>query len=158
MSYSSSRTVSAWIGTDTTLLLLAVEMSAVQVNPGRISGAAESRVIVTLKLVAVRGPVPVGAWPVAGWIGLLPISVTRPEKVLPSMASMVTVAFWPISTSGTSVSSTSTSASITDMSATVSSTVPALFIVPTTTFSPSSMLRRVTMPSKGETKRACERL
>ena len=66
------------------------------------------------------------------------------------MASMVTVAFWPICTSGMSVSSTSTSASITDMSATVSSTVPALFIVPTTTFSPSSMLRRVTMPSNGD--------
>jgi hypothetical protein len=44
----------------------------------------------------------------------------------------------------------STSASITDMSATVSSTVPALFMVPTMTFSPSSMLRRVTMPSKGD--------
>ena len=49
-----------------------------------------------------------------------------------------------------SVSSTSTSASMTDMSAIVSSTVPALFIVPTTTFSPSSMFRRVTMPSMGD--------
>ena len=74
------------------------------------------------------------------------------------MASIVTIAFWPICTRGMSVSSTSTSASITDMSATVSSTVPALFIVPTTTFSPSSMLRRVTMPSKGDSKRACDRL
>ena len=37
-----------------------------------------------------------------------------------------------------------------DMSAMVSRTVPALFIVPTTTFSPSSMLRRVTMPSIGD--------
>ena len=45
-----------------------------------------------------------------------------------------------------SVSSTSTSASMTDMSAIVSSTVPALFIVPMTAVSPSSMLRRVTMP------------
>jgi hypothetical protein len=56
----------------------------------------------------------------------------------------------PDITNGMSVSSTSTSASMTDMSATVSSTVPALFIVPTITFSPSSMLRRVTMPSKGD--------
>ena len=55
-----------------------------------------------------------------------------------------------------SVSSTSTSASMTDMSAMVSSTVPALFIVPTTTFSPTSTLRRVTMPSKGDSKRACD--
>ena len=39
------------------------------------------------------------------------------------------------------------------MSATVSSCVPALFIVPTTTFSPSSMLRRVTMPSNGAIER-----
>ena len=36
------------------------------------------------------------------------------------------------------------------MSAIVSSTVPALFIVPTTAVSPSSMLRRVTMPSIGD--------
>ena len=39
------------------------------------------------------------------------------------------------------------------MSAMVSSTVPALFIVPTTTVSPSSMLRRVTMPSIGDSMR-----
>ena len=45
---------------------------------------------------------------------------------------------------------------MTDMSATVSSTVPALFIVPTITFSPSSMLRRVTMPSNGASKRTCD--
>ena len=35
------------------------------------------------------------------------------------------------------------------MSASVSSTVPALFIVPITAVSPSWMLRRVTMPSIG---------
>ena len=57
-----------------------------------------------------------------------------------------------------SVSSTSTSAWMTDMSATVSSCVPALFIVPTTTFSPSSMLRRVTMPSNGAIERDLRRL
>ncbi len=68
---------------------------------------------------------------------------------------MVIFAIWPSCTNGMSVSSTSTSASITDMSATVSSTVPALFMVPTITFSPSSMLRRVTMPSNGASKRTC---
>ena len=39
------------------------------------------------------------------------------------------------------------------MSAMVSSTVPALFIVPMTTVSPSSMLRRVTMPVIGDSIR-----
>ena len=39
------------------------------------------------------------------------------------------------------------------MSATVSSTVPALFIVPTTAVSPSWMLRRVTMPAIGDSMR-----
>ena len=72
------------------------------------------------------------------------------------MASMVIFAVCPSWTKGMSVSSTSISASITDMSATVRSTVPALFIVPTTTFSPSSMLRRVTMPSNGASKRTWE--
>ncbi len=63
---------------------------------------------------------------------------------------MVTFAAWPSSTFGMSVSSTSTSASMTDMSAMVSSIVPALFIVPTTAVSPSSMFRRVTRPSIGD--------
>ena len=67
----------------------------------------------------------------------------------PARQTMVTFARCPIFTDGISVSSTSSSASTMDMSATVSSWVPALFIVPTTTFSPSSMLRRVTMPSNG---------
>ena len=48
-----------------------------------------------------------------------------------------------------SVSSTSTSASITERSATVARTVPWLFIVPMTTVSPSSILRRVTTPVIG---------
>ena len=39
---------------------------------------------------------------------------------------------------------------MTDMSAMVSRTVPALFIVPTMTFSPSSIFRRVIMPSMGD--------
>ena len=39
------------------------------------------------------------------------------------------------------------------MSATVSSTVPALFIVPMTTVSPSSMFRFVTMPLIGDSMR-----
>ena len=87
------------------------------------------------------------------WIGLLPISVTLPVNVLSGIASIVIFASWPILTIGMSVSSTSTSASMTDMSAMVSSTVPALFIVPMTTVSPSSMLRRVTMPSIGDSMR-----
>ena len=45
-----------------------------------------------------------------------------------------------------------------DMSAMVSRTVPALFIVPIITFSPSSMLRRVTMPSIGESMDTWPRL
>ena len=78
------------------------------------------------------------------------MSVTRPLNMWSGTASIVTTADCPMVTFGISVSSTSISAWIADMSATVSSTVPALFIVPTTTFSPSSMLRRVTMPSIGE--------
>ena len=91
--------------------------------------------------------------PAVVWIGLLPISVTLPVNVWPGIASIVTFAGWPILTVGMSVSSTSTSASMIDMSAIVSSTVPALFIVPMTTVSPSSMLRRVTMPSIGDSMR-----
>ena len=56
-------------------------------------------------------------------------------------------------TVGMSVSSTSTCASTSDMSAMVRSTVPALFIVPTTTVSPSWMFRLVTMPSIGDSMR-----
>ena len=74
-------------------------------------------------------------------------------NVLSGIASIVTFAGWPSCTFGMSVSSTSSSAWMTDMSAIVSSTVPALFIVPITAFSPSSMLRRVTMPSIGESMR-----
>ena len=112
-----------------------------------------SKVTTTLKFVAC---VPAAAAVV--WIGLLPISVTLPVNVLSGIASMVIFAIWPRESVGMSVSSTSTSASMTDMSAIVSSTVPALFIVPTTTISPSSMLRRVTMPSIGDSMRTLLRL
>ena len=74
-------------------------------------------------------------------------------NVLPVIASTVIFPIWPIFTLGISVSSTSTSASITDMSATCSSTVPALFMVPTTAVSPCSTLRRVMMPSIGASMR-----
>jgi hypothetical protein len=154
LSTTISRTVVAWIGTDTTLLRVAVVISAVQVNPGRTSGISSSTVTLTLKFVACVAAV--GA-PVA-WIGLLPISVTLPVNVLPGIASIVIFAFCPSCTLGMSVSSTSTSASITDMSATVSRTVPALFMVPTTTVSPSSMLRRVMMPVIGDSMRTLLRL
>ena len=105
-----------------------------------------------MKFVAV---VPADA--VVAWIGLLPISVTLPLNSLSGRASIVIFASWPIRTKGTSVSSTSTSASMTDMSAIVSSTVPALFIVPIITISPCSTLRRVTMPSMGDSTRTLVR-
>ncbi len=66
---------------------------------------------------------------------------------------MVIFAVCPSWTFGMLVSSTSTSAWMTDMSASVSSTVPALFIVPIIAVSPSWMLRRVTMPSIGDSMR-----
>ena len=56
------------------------------------------------------------------------------------------------STSMMSVSSTSTSTSMCDMSEIVMMTVPGWFIVPVTTFSPSSTFSRVTTPSIGEWK------
>ena len=73
------------------------------------------------------------------------------------MASIVIFAFCPNCTLGMFVSSTSTSAWMIDMSASCSSTVPALFIVPMTAVSPSWMLRRVTMPSIGDSMRTLER-
>ena len=79
--------------------------------------------------------------------------MTWPLNVLSGSASIVIFAFWPSCTFGMLVSSTSTSAWMIDMSASVSSTVPALFIVPTTAVSPSWMLRRVTMPSIGDSMR-----
>ena len=62
---------------------------------------------------------------------------------------MRTVASWPSLTSTMSVSSTSSTARITDRSAIVISTVPGLFIVPMSTVSPASMLRRVIIPDIG---------
>ena len=70
---------------------------------------------------------------------------------------MVITAGCPSWTAGMSVSSTSISASRIEKSAMVSSTVPGLFIVPMTTVSPSSMLRRVTMPSIGDVMVTCDR-
>ena len=69
------------------------------------------------------------------------------------IASIVIFAGWPSFTLGMFVSSTSTSAWMIDMSASVSSTVPALFIVPMTAVSPSWMMRFVTMPSIGDSIR-----
>ena len=127
-------------------------ISAVQVKPGRTSGISVSSVTTTLKFVACAAAPPVA------WMGLLPISVTFPVNVLSGNASIVILVICPILTPGMSVSSTSTSASMTDMSAIVNSTVPALFIVPMTTISPSSMLRRVTMPLIGDSMRTLLRL
>jgi hypothetical protein len=125
-------------------------MSAVQVKPGRTSGIRSSSVTTTLNVVACC---PAPCCCVVVWIGLLPISVTVPPNVRSRIASIVTFARWPSRTCGMSVSSTSTSAWMTDMSAIVSITVPGLFIVPMTTISPSSMFRRVMMPSIGDSMR-----
>jgi hypothetical protein len=132
---------------------VAVVISAVHVKPGRTSGMASSTFTLTRKFVACEA-----ADEPAAWIGLLPISTTCPANVLLAIASTVIFAFCPIMTCGMSVSSTSTCASMSAMSATVSSTVPALFIVPMTTVSPSSMLRRVTMPLIGDSMRTLLRL
>ena len=70
---------------------VAVVISAVQVKPGRTSGTSSSSVMTTLNVVAWRWPVPC----VAAWIGLLPISVTRPRNVRSGTASIVTLAIWP---------------------------------------------------------------
>ena len=71
-----------------TPLRVAVVISAVQVKPGRTSGRSSSRTTTTLKFVACRE---LAAAPVA-CIGLLPISVTRPVKVLSGNASIAIVA------------------------------------------------------------------
>ena len=68
----TSRTVVAWIGTPTTLVRIAVVMSAVHVKPGRTPGTSSLRVTTTLKFVARESPCSLL------WIGLLPISVTMP--------------------------------------------------------------------------------
>ena len=101
-------------------------MSAVQVKPGRTSGIGSSSIDLDLEVGRLRA----GRAASAAWIGLLPISVTWPLNDLSGIASIVIFAVWPSCTFGMFVSSTSTSAWITDMSASVSSTVPALFIVP----------------------------
>jgi hypothetical protein len=59
-------------------------------------------------------------------------------------------AFCPTLTSAIDVSSTLAFNTICDRSATSMITVPALFIVPVTTNSPTSALSRVTTPSIGE--------
>ena len=86
-----------------------------------MSGTGSSSVMTTLNVVACRCPV---FCVVLVWIGLLPISVTRPLNVRSGTASIVTLASCLSATLGISVSSTSTSASITDMSAIVSRTDP----------------------------------
>ena len=104
-----------------TLLRVAVVISAVQVKPG-----PDVRHLFVERdddLELRRLPLP-ALLAVPAWIGLLPISVTRPRNVRSGTASIVTRASWPSVTVGMSVSSTSTSASITDMSAIVSSTGP----------------------------------
>ncbi len=83
------------------------------------------------------------------WIELWAISVTRPANTLSGKASISMPALSPIAIWGISVSSTSSTASISARSATVSSTVPGLFIVPTIAVSPCSTLSRVMSPVIG---------
>src|SRR5687768_13966153 len=90
-----SRTVVAWIGTARTFLRVAVVISAVHVNPGRTLGTSPSSVSTTLKFVACEAAAAPGAW-----IGLLPISVTLAVNVWLGIASIVTLATWPIFTVG----------------------------------------------------------
>ena len=66
------------------------------------------------------------------------------------MASIVIFAVWPIFTSGCRSRRPRPRPRSPTCRPPVSSTVPALFMVPTTAVSPSSMLRRVTMPSIGD--------
>ena len=84
-------------------------------------------------------------------MGLFPISVTSPANDVSGNASSVTFALSPIFICVTSVSSTSISVSIVERSAIVRSTVPRLLSVPMIAISPSSTLRRVTIPDIGET-------
>ena len=126
-------------------------MSAVQVKPGLTSGIGSSSITTTLKFVACRAA-PV-CW-AAVWIGAVADLGDVPlERAIGHRVDRDLRRLARRSTVGMFVSSTSTSAWITDMSAIVSSTVPALFIVPITTVSPSWMLRRVTMPSMGDSMR-----
>ncbi len=60
--------------------------------------------------------------------------------------------------STTSVSSTSAFTSIRDRSETVRTSVPGLFMVPVITFSPTSTLSALTIPSNGATNRVLLRL
>jgi hypothetical protein len=78
-----------------------------------------------------------------------PIVDTRAANSCPEKASSSTTAESPIEIIGTSVSSTTITASMAERSPIVRSRLPALFIVPTTAVSPSSMLSRITRPLIG---------
>lgn len=88
--------------------------------------------------------------PLAPSVYLRAIDSTWPLKSFWSNACMWMFTFWPIWILPTSASSTSAATCIVERSATSIMTVPALFIVPVTTSSPSSALRRVITPSIGE--------
>ena len=116
---SISRTVSAWIGTETTFLRVAVVISAVQVKPGRTFGTSSSSVMTTLNVVACR-------WPPCSACCRLDRAVAdlghaALERAIGHRVDR-DLGFLAERDVGMSVSSTSTSASITDMSAMVSST------------------------------------
>jgi hypothetical protein len=102
-------------------------------------------VTTTLKVVAWR-------WPVLllDWIGLLAISSRGLELAVRHRVDRHLRDLAQGRRSGCRSRPLRPRPSSTDMSAIVSSTVPALFMVPTTAVSPSSMLRRVTSPSIGD--------
>ena len=129
---------------------VAVVMSAVHVKPGRTSGIGSSSDHDHLEVGRLRrrrAAVPAGLDRAVADLGDVPLERPVRQRVDGDLRQLAELTF------GMLVSSTSTSAWITDMSASVSSTVPALFIVPMTAVSPSWMLRRVTMPSIGDSMR-----
>ena len=141
---SDGRTVRAMIGTARAFSLVAVMISAVTERSGRIPPGGSSIVITTSKSMAAAWPLP--AEDEGGLIALLPISVTTPLKIWFGKASNSRRVLSPTLMYGTSVSSTSRTASTCESSLMVRTKLPALFMVPTMTVSPSSTLRRVTFP------------
>ena len=132
------------MGTLRTLSWTAVMISTVAVMPGFRRSCASLTRTVTRKFVTSS------CVPAMLVIPEFPTSVTTALSVVSASASTSISAPCPILTSTMSVSSISTSTSMSERSERVMMTVPGAFIVPVTTFSPSSTLRRVTTPSIGE--------
>src|ERR1700728_2030086 len=104
----------------------AVDIFAVQERPGRGSSGGLSIATITLKSFASWLDVVLcdAARPVERRIAVLPISITRPVKVLFGMASIEISADWPSWILTMSLSSTFTSAVTIDISAMVMMVLP----------------------------------